>query len=145
MSPAALTDFLHRNIPLTAAMGLRAVHCGLGEVEIAAPLTENLNHRGTAFGGSLATLGIVSAWALLHMELHREKLKPRLVIQKSECDFAAPVDTDFFSASKVPEKELRQFIDTLRRRGRARITIDTRIHCGDVAAVQHRGTYVALT
>ena len=144
MTPDALTEYLHQHIPLTAAMGARALRCDAHEVEIGAPLKPNLNHRGTAFGGSLATLGIVSGWALLHMGLRREQLPARLVIQRSECDFAEPVADEFAATSRLTEKEWLHFVATFKRYQRARITIHTDIRARESTAVRHRGTYVAL-
>src|SRR5437773_915061 len=105
MTPDALTEYLHQHIPLTAALGARALRCDAHEIEISAPLKPNLNHRGTAFGGSLATLGIVSGWALLHLALRREHMTARLVIQRSECEFAEPVEDGFAAISRLPEKD----------------------------------------
>jgi thioesterase domain-containing protein len=144
MTPDALTEYLHQNIPLTAALGARALRCDAYEVEIGAPLKPNLNHRGTAFGGSLATLGIVSGWALLHLALRRENLPARLVIQRSECDFAESVEGEFAATSRLGEKEWLHFVATLKRYQRARITIHTDICAGKSTAVRHQGTYVAL-
>ena len=144
MTPDALTEYLHQHIPLTAALGVRAVRCDTYEVEIGAPIKPNLNHRGTAFGGSLATLGIVSGWALLHLAMQRERLAARLVIQKSECDFAEPVDDEFAATSRLTEKEWLRFVATFKRYQRARITIHTDIRVRESTAVRHQGTYVAL-
>ncbi len=102
MSPEALTEYLHRHIPLTAAMQLRVLHSGDGHIELLAPLSPNRNHRDTAFGGSLATLGIVTGWTLLQQGLLREGVEARVVVQKSECEFLEPVVAEFVSESHLP-------------------------------------------
>jgi thioesterase domain-containing protein len=144
MSPEALTEYLHRHIPLTAAMQLRVLRSGDGAIELAAPLSPNRNHRDTAFGGSLATLGIVSGWALLQQSLRQEGLEARIVVQKSECEFLEPVAEEFFSASSLPAAEWTRFLDTLRKRKRARITIHSTLRCAGREVVRHSGTFVAL-
>ena len=90
MTPEAFTEYLHREIPLTAAMSARVVRSEPGEVEICAPLAPNKNLHGTAFAGSLATLGLISGWVVLDRALHGAQVKAHLVAQKNECIFHAP-------------------------------------------------------
>ena len=144
MSPEALTEYLHRHIPLTAAMQLRVLHSGGGRIELAAPLAPNRNHRDTAFGGSLATLGIVTGWALLQQELGQEGVEARIVVQKSECEFLEPVAAEFHSESHLPAAEWARFLATLRKRGRARITVHSTLRSAGHEVVRHNGTFVAL-
>jgi len=144
MSPERFTEYLHRHIPLTAAMQLRVTGGGAGRIELLAPLPPNRNHRDTAFGGSLATLGIVSGWALLQQELQREGLDSRIVIQRSECDFVEPVDAEFSARCSLPADEWERFLAMLRKRGRARITLHSSLSCAGHEAVRHSGTFVAL-
>ncbi len=144
MSPEAYTEYLHRSIPLVAAMQLKVLSNGGGAIELLAPLPPNRNHQSSAFGGSLATLGIVSGWALLQQELLREKLEARIVVQRSECDFIEPVEADFTARCSLPPAEWERFLATLRKRGRARITVHSSLHCAGREAVRHSGTFVAL-
>lgn len=145
MSPESYTEYLHRSIPLTAAMRLRVLHAEPGGMELLAPLEPNRNHQGAAFGGSLATLGIVSGWALLQQELERQGLPARIVIQRSECDYLEPVDAEFCTRSSLPGEEWERFLATLRRRGRARITVLSSLRCAGREAVRHSGTFVAMS
>lgn len=144
MSPDEFTAFLHRNIPLAGAMQLQVVDCGGGKIELQAPLAPNRNHRDTAFGGSLATLGIVSGWALLQQELQHQGLDARIVIQRGECDFVEPVAAEFSASCNLPDAQWERFLATLRRRGRARITLHSSLRCAGREAVRHSGTFVAL-
>lgn len=143
MSPEAYTEYLHRHIPLTAAMQLRVLRNDGGIIELAAPLAPNLNHRGTAFGGSLVTLGIASGWALLQHNLREAAVEARIVVQKSECEYLLPVAEEFVSRSSLPQ-EWPQFLDTLRSRGRARITVHSSLHCAGREVVRHSGVFVAI-
>ncbi len=143
MTPHEFTDYLHRNIPLTAALGAQVRRIEPGLVEITAPLKPNLNHRNTAFGGSLATLGILSGWALLHLGLRAQSLQARIVIQKSDTDFVAPGQADLAAISQLDAVRWTKFLASLRRYKRARIAVDTEIHAGGARVVTHTGTYVA--
>ncbi|MGH8529157.1 MAG: YiiD C-terminal domain-containing protein [Nevskiales bacterium] len=143
MTPAEFTEYLHHNIPLTAALGASVRRMESGVVEITAPLKPNLNHRNTAFGGSLATLGILSGWAVLHLGLRAEDISARIVVQKSDADFIAPGEADLVAISKLDRKRWDRFLKSLRRYKRARIAVDTEIHAGSTRVVAHTGTYVA--
>ncbi|MGH8456716.1 MAG: YiiD C-terminal domain-containing protein [Stenotrophobium sp.] len=144
MTPDEITEYLHRNIPLTRALGVRVLRCETACAEISAPLAPNLNHRGTAFGGSLATLGIVSGWTLLHFALQREGIEARLVIQNSNCDFMEPAAGELTAVTRMPAAEWDRFLAALRRGRRARICVKTEIMAVDRQVVTHEGTYVAL-
>ena len=144
MTPEQLTGYLHAHIPLTAALAARVVAFDTRQMEIAAPLAPNQNHRGTAFGGSLATLGILGGWSLLNTALERQNLFAKIVVQHSDCEFREPVTADFTALSVLPEAEWPRFLATLRRHGRARIAIETRISANGRAVVTHRGRYAAF-
>jgi thioesterase domain-containing protein len=144
MSPESFTAYLHSNIPLTAAMQLRVLHSDGASIELAAPLAPNRNHHNTGFGGSLATLAIVSGWVLVQQGLEREGLDARLVVQKSACEFLQPVTEEFRAHSRLPEQEWPRFLAALRRRGRARITVQGTLRSAGREVVQHSGTFVAL-
>lgn len=144
MSPEDLTAYLHIHIPLTAALGARVRSFDIRQMEISAPLAQNRNHRGTAFGGSLATLGILGGWSLLNTALERQNLVAKIVVQHSECEFHEPVAADFTALSVLPETEWPRFLATLRRHRRARIAIETHIRANGRPLVTHRGRYAAF-
>jgi thioesterase domain-containing protein len=145
MSPEAYTEYLHRSIPLIAAMDLRVLRSEAGSIELLAPLAPNRNHQGAAFGGALATLGIVSGWALLQQELERAAVPAKIVVQRSECDYLVPVDAEFSSRSELPAEEWERFVAMLRKRGRARIVVQSSLRCSGREAVRHSGTFVAMS
>lgn len=69
IDPATVEHYLHEHIPITRAMGLKVTAYDGDSVRLWAPLEPNLNHRNTAFGGSLSTLGILAGWSLLHVKM----------------------------------------------------------------------------
>lgn len=143
MSPEVFTEYLHREIPLTAAMNARVIRSERGEVEISAPLAPNRNLHGTAFAGSLATLGLISGWVVLDRALHDADLKAHLVAQKNECIFHAPATQELRAVARIPADEWEKFLNALRSKGRARISVITEIRAGETLAVTHTGTYAA--
>ena len=107
---------------------------------LAAPLAPNLNHRNTAFGGSISALGILSGWTLLFLKLRECNIKSRLVIQKSAFDFEDPIAADFTAVCTLPDAAAwEKFLRTLTRHGRARITVLSRIASASGAGGTHEG------
>jgi len=145
MTPAELAAYLTANIPLTAALGVDVVEVGDARVRLRAPLAPNRNHRQTAFGGSVAALAVLAGWGWLHARLVARGTPVRLVIQRQEVDYLAPIAAEFFATCEAPEADAwRRFARLLEARGRARIELQVAVTCaGDIAA-RFRGTYVAL-
>jgi len=67
--------YLHRNIPLSAAMGVRVRSATPRRVELEAPLAPNINHQSTVFGGSASALAMLSAWTLVHLGLRHASIE----------------------------------------------------------------------
>ena len=127
MSPDAemlLERYLHQQIPLSAAMGVRVKMATPERVQLTAPLAANVNHHETVFGGSAAALATLSAWSLLHLRLTRAALQARLVIQRSGMKYDHPIPGDFDAVCDYTDEQAwERFRITLERRGRARLTL----------------------
>ncbi len=141
MNPETFTAYLHRHIPLTAAMQVRVLRCEAGVVEIAAPLEANLNVHGSAFAGSIATLGVLCGWALMNRALSAAQLEARVVAQRSECAFLAPATENLLGVARVPEDPWARFTERLRTTRRARLRVVTEIRSGARLAATHTGVY----
>ena len=139
------TAYLHEHIPITRSLGVRVERYDDQSVRLAAPLARNLNHRATAFGGSLSSIAILSGWLLLHLQLRERGIANRLVIQRSAFDFEAPVDGDFAATSSLPPPATwSRFLATLSRHRAARVTVSSTIASASGIGGRHEGTYVAV-
>lgn len=145
MTPRALEVYLHQHIPLSLAMGVAVAEAGEGGVRLASPLAPNRNHRGTAFGGSVSSLAVLSAWALLHLRLRAAGHAARLVIQKSEFSYLKPIPDAFEAVCPAPSPAAwGRFLSAFERKGRGRLTLAAQVRCGGVEAGLFSGDYVAL-
>ena len=123
-APEILERYLHRQIPLAAAMGVRVRMATPERVQLAAPLAPNVNHNETVFGGSAAALATLSAWTLLHLRIALAGLNARLVIQRSSMEYERPIPGDFEAVCRFSDEfAWERFRATLVRRGRARLTL----------------------
>jgi len=141
---ASYTRYLHDNIPLTAAMDVAVSFYDGRRVKLRAPFAPNINHRHTVFGGSIATIGILAGWFVLHERLAREKAGARLVIQKSTVDYLRPGVGEFSADCELDEEQVAPFLATLARHGKARLTLTANIEAAGTLIATHQGLYVAL-
>ncbi|MDH5229779.1 MAG: thioesterase domain-containing protein [Gammaproteobacteria bacterium] len=139
-----LEALLHHEIPLTHEMGFKVKICDLKQVELCAPLGININHKQTAFGGSLNTLAITASWCWLQNIMQCHELDAHIVIQSNQSEFILPVTQDFCAIAYAPEEEkLQRFLKVFQKKGRARIEIHAKIFQQQKIAVNFSGQFVA--
>ena len=137
------TEFLHREIPLTRAMGVRVAACDGARLVLEAPLALNHNHLGTAFGGSLRAVATLAGYALLWLELRDRSA--HLVIRESTIKFRRPVRGELRAVCRTPDTAaLSAFREDFARKGKARLVLRVEIEEDGEAAVEFEGTFVAL-
>jgi thioesterase domain-containing protein len=140
-----LQQDLLRQIPISQALGITVAEASLDEIAIAAPLNPNLNHRGTAFGGSIAALAILSGWSLVYIRLEAVNEKPIIVIQHSEVRYLKPILGPFTARAHLTDaRKWSHFRESLSRHGKARIKVTVEIDAETGLAAAFRGVYVAL-
>lgn len=139
---AQLTEYLYQHIPLSAAMGIKVENATTHHVILSAPLSKNINHKKTVFGGSLHASATLACWSLLYLNLRETANEPvQIVIAKSEVVYCAPVETDFFVECVVPDEiAWRRFIKMLETKKKGRIQLFAQIFqnghlCVDYQAV----------
>jgi thioesterase domain-containing protein len=140
-----IEQYLHRHIPLSAAMGVRVQVATPERVELAAPLAPNINHHETLFGGSGTAIATLSAWTLVNLRLRHANVRARLVIQRNAMSYDEPVQGDFMAICEQPDEALWQrFLAMIERRGRGRITMNARLIYRSRRAASFEGDFVAL-
>jgi thioesterase domain-containing protein len=137
-------NYLYDHIPITKHLKVHVDKYNGTSIELSAPLAENINHRDSAFGGSLASVAILAGWTIIHLALLEAELNSRLVIQKSSMDFLDPVMTDFRAECSLPVDTWPRFLKMLRLKGKARITLTSTVYSGSQIVGKHEGTFVAV-
>jgi thioesterase domain-containing protein len=111
---------------------------------LSAPLGSNANHQGTAFGGSLFSIAVLTGWAWVTRHVEARKLPADAVIQESTIVYLKPVHGGLRAASKAPSAErIEKFERMLKRAGRGRIRLEVEIHEGGVLATRFEGIFAA--
>lgn len=145
MNTEALRTYLHTHIPLAAAMQVEVLQASPEFIALSAPLAPNINHRGTAFGGSIATLATLAGWSLLRVRLDDFQPLPHLVIQRSSIDYLRPIEGSFTAQVAYPtEFDWNDFLLRLTDKGKARLPLSIEVHADAQLAARMEGVFVAL-
>ncbi len=146
MSEHDLTAFLHAQIPLTKAMGLRVAESNAQRLVLEAPLSSNVNHLGTAFGGSLHALPTLACYGALWMLLREAGVDGHVVVKRSNAIYRAPVKGTLRAVCVRPDAAAcAGFMDDLRRHKKARMEMSAIVEGTDgKPAVEFSGTFVAV-
>ncbi|MBF0279417.1 MAG: thioesterase domain-containing protein [SAR324 cluster bacterium] len=139
-----LEERLHRDIMLTQHMGLLVKSYDEKGLVLSAPLERNLNHKQTAFGGSLNCLATLAGWGTVYLILKEMQQQAHIIIQDSEISYLKPVTQDFEAICPQPEEMiLRKFKKMIQKKRIGRISLNCLIYQGGEIAVSFRGSYVA--
>jgi len=134
---------LHNEIPITQTMQISVAHCDAFKVELSAPLAPNINHKCTAFGGSLYSVAVLCGWSFVYHQMKLNQLSGHIVIQHSEVNYSHPVDGAINAICEIDDKKiLSKFITCYRRKNRARIKLQVKIIFNGKEALHFYGHYV---
>ena len=138
-----MEELFYGKIPITRALGVRVEEYDGRRLVLTAPLRENVNHLGTAFGGSLNALAVLSGYGLLWLELRDAEC--HIVIRESSIHYDRPVRGDIRAVCVRPDEEaMEAFKRQFRQKGKARIVLEATVEDEGVTAVRFRGTFVAM-
>ena len=139
-----LQNKLYNDIPLTKIMEIKIQNYTNQELITTASLGININDKGTAFGGSLSTITIISGWSLswlISKELGFDS--NNIVIIKNETSFRKPVTKDIVCHTKKPSLEEIQILkEKLLTKKSASLKIKSKIIEDGETCVDFVGFYV---
>ena len=148
----SLEKFLKEQIPLSGAMEVKILSATSEGVEIFAPLKPNINHVGTAFGGSLHAILLLScyAWFLTAVEKLNEKTSAKrkfhILLKSSSTEYLLPVTSDIKAICKSPPKaDLDKFYEAFSKKGKGRLNINAEVTTNEGVACKLVGEFVALS
>ena len=142
--------YIRGNLPLAATMDVRVVSLGLDPLAehgpiLTAPLEVNANHLGTAFGGSIATLAILTGWAAVHYGLLSEGLVARTVVQRTTMEYLDPAEADLrATCAAIDEGAWERLLRGVVRHGRGRTSLQVDVVAAGRPVARFEGAYVAM-
>lgn len=141
---AQLQGYILQHIPLARAMELRATRYDGAELELAAPLAPNINDKGCAFGGSMASLMTLAGWGLVELALRARNIECDIYVGDSTVRYREPLFGELRATARFGEADaLDAFLKTLAGRGKARIQVTCAIAGAQQDAATLEAAFVA--
>ncbi|MCK6597202.1 MAG: thioesterase domain-containing protein [Bdellovibrionaceae bacterium] len=144
MTPAQLQELLFKNIPICSKLGIEIKSVTMTDILIQVTLEPNLNHKGTAFGGSQYAIATAACYGLfLHvLQLNGEKTQD-LVIAEGAMKYKKPISSDFIVASHWSLESQDLFFKTLTRKQRAKVKLEARLEFLSNLGSSYEGYFIA--
>jgi thioesterase domain-containing protein len=145
---AALEDLRRytRELPPVAAIQAQVEAYDGRRLVLTAPLSANVNDKGTAFGGSMTSLMTYAGWGLVTLRLHQAAMAADVFVADSSVRYLKPLYADLHAEAELaPDQSWPAFLQTLAQRGRARIHLRAQIALPDGQVMADlAGRYVAI-
>lgn len=143
-----LSDFeteCRTDIPLLTAMQLSLVDYKDLALTLEAPLAPNINNKGTAFGGSIASICLFAGWAVATLSFVDNDIhNTEIVVYKDEMTFERPARGHLIVKAYIEPGDFEACLDRLRAGDRSRIRLNIRaeVFHDDERCATMRGLYV---
>ena len=122
---------LHDTIPLVRALGLKVAQSNEGVVVFNAALAPNINDKGCAFGGSLASLLTLACWSVLRVHTWAQNMPSDIFVHTSRLVYIAPIWADFTVHANLSPEALNPFTEILTLKGKAAAIIRAEVRTAD--------------
>ncbi len=148
MNPDMLTEletYLATHVPVSRGFQVEFQRLDDYGLWAFAPLDANGNDKGTAFAGSLASVLTLSGWAMTTVLARAAGIDADVAVTRTEIDYLRPVRGDIEAVCMRPDTPKRErFLKTLRKAGKAKLSLEGRIGPEDAAAVVLSASYAAV-
>ncbi|MGM0589481.1 MAG: thioesterase domain-containing protein [Bacteroidota bacterium] len=148
---ASLLDQLQlrftEEIPITQHMGIAVDSYDGDQLRLTMPLQPNLNHKLTAFGGSINALTTLAGWGLVWLILKENDIEGHhIVIQDGHTQYYEPVvsETIYAVAPKPSERRIEALVQMYARKRKARLKLYSFIYQDGEPVVQFNGRFVTM-
>jgi thioesterase domain-containing protein len=151
--PGALLQALDAHfqaMPPVSALRLRIAGYDGARLALRAPLAANVNDKGCAFGGSLASLMTLAGWGLATLQLQAHGLDAAVYVADSQVRYLAPLYADLDASAWLADGDTAAtgwdaIRASLRDTGRASLVLQSQVAGPDGAvAASGRARYVAF-
>ena len=134
-----------RDIPLLTAMELSLTGYRDLALTLEAPLAPNINNKGTAFGGSIASICLFGGWAVSTLAFADHGIdNTEIVVYRNEMIFERPARGHLVVRARIDAREFDELLGNLRGGSDARLRFDVHVdvfHDDDLCASM-TGVYV---
>ena len=135
-STDSLEPTFHELIPISNAI----VRYTGTTLTISAPLSQNINHQLSAFGGSLYANAVLAGWGLMQMKQSELNLDCNTVVMGGDVSYERPVVDDPLCTCELPENA-EQLFETLEKEGKISASMVSTFSSGGQTAMALVGRY----
>ncbi len=145
MNTKDFEKMLFEKIPITNEMGLTVCNYEDNLIKIKGSLEKNINHKHTAFGGSINTFLTLSCWAMVYKHIKKIDKEAHVVIQSSSVKYIKPIKEDFYvTCALTDEKKIIKFLKTYEKFGKSRIVLESNIIGSNGVEATFTGQFVVF-
>ncbi len=117
-----------RDIPLLTAMELAFVGYDNLALTMEAPLAPNINNKGTAFGGSIASICLFGGWAVSTLSFMDNGIdNTEIVVFRNDMTFERPARGLLTVQARIEPAEFEAVLARLRAGDGGRIRFDVKV------------------
>lgn len=139
-----LENKIHTEIPMTKLMKLNLDSISEKHLTTHAPLDININDKGSAFGGSLSSIAIISSWCLVRLVCDELEIDDcDILVIKNESSFKRQVSKDIFCECLLPTNEDKKILlEKYQVKDSASIKVEATIKEDNEICMTYSGIYV---
>ena len=143
----SLESFVIEHLPLARAAGIRVDEYSGDALVVSAPLDKNINDKGTAFGGSLYNLCVITAWGMTDLKAKELGLEGDIVVAKGEINYLRPLRGRLIAKVLAPsEADLLNIKKCYGTRGKAAFHLEvTILDEKQNLCVEFKGKYAVIS
>jgi thioesterase domain-containing protein len=133
------------DIPLLTAMQLSFVDYENLTLTMEAPLAPNINNKGTAFGGSIASICLFGGWAVSTLAFSDNDIhNTEIVVYKNEMTFERPARGHLVIKARIRPDDFETCLARLKANDPSRIRLDIYVDLfhDDKRCAAMKGLYV---
>lgn len=140
---ADLKQLIYQKIPAVKNFEFEIQALKPGYVNLKVPLQPHINHKGTAFGGSLYNSAVLASYLLVYSELKNiGESSDSFVISDGSMKYLKPVTGDFEVKVGWSQVQLDSVLKALRTKKKARWTLFVEIDCKGEKCAEFQGRFV---
>ena len=139
-SPIELQQIMHELIPMSRFMGVEVSEYKKDTLTLTAPLSKNINHQQSAFGGSIFALAALAGWGILQLRLSELDLDCDIVVADAKAKFLKPIREELICKVKLNNSHMR-LLKGINENGYAIVELDTEFCAKGITAMTSRSIY----
>ena len=129
-------------IPISEQMGIKIHQYSGSTLEVRASLNKNINLHGTMFAGSIFSLGTLTGWGMVFLELKRKKLNGEIVLGDGNIHYHKPITMQ--PRAQVHIEHFECDYEILSSGQKMPVNLTVNILDGDTPVAEFKGVYWVL-